>query len=143
MDGMQLLRLGRRLTALGRDAIDQADPATLTPGEMAVIADSFQHPDSSVREIVARTGFAQSHVSASVGRLRERGLVETVPDPADGRRTLVRLTGRARQAASARTKRITHETIARAIADPGRAERITALLDELAGLLLPPTSPRG
>lgn len=72
-------------------------------------------------------------------------MVETVPDPADGRRTLVRLTGRARRAASARTKRITDETIARAIADPGRAERIIALLDELAGLLLPPTtgSPRG
>ncbi|MET8805803.1 helix-turn-helix domain-containing protein [Streptomyces sp. NPDC004546] len=140
MDGMQLLQLGKRLTELGRDAIDQADPTSLTPGEVAVIADAFRNPDCSVREIVARTGFAQSHVSASVARLRERGLLQTVPDPADGRRTLVRLTDRARRAVRSRADHRADEAITRAIADPGRAERIIALLDELAPLLLPPTT---
>ncbi|MCW7940691.1 MarR family transcriptional regulator [Streptomyces hygroscopicus] len=142
MDGMQLLRLGKRLTELGRDAIDQASPTSLTPGEVAVIADAFRHPDCSVREIVARTGFAQSHVSASVSRLRERGLLETAPDPADGRRTLVHLTDRARRAVRARAGTPADEAIVRAVADPGRAERVTALLDELAELLLPPTPHR-
>ncbi len=137
---MQLLSLGKRLIEIGREAIDQAGPTSLTPGEVAVIADVFRYPDCAVREIVARTGFAQSHVSASVGRLRERGLLDTAPDPADGRRTLVRLTDRARRAVHTRADRPADDVIARAVADPARAERVVALLDELAQLL--PTTDR-
>ncbi|MEV4437091.1 MarR family transcriptional regulator [Streptomyces sp. NPDC049555] len=137
MDGMQLLGLGRRLIELGRQVIDEAGPTAITPGEAAVIADVFRYPDCSVREIVARTGFAQSHVSASVSRLRERGLLETAADPADGRRTLVRLTDRARRAVRARADRPADEAIARAVADPDHARRVVALLDELAQLLPP------
>lgn len=139
---MQLLRLGKRLAELGRDTIDQAGPTSLTPGEVAVIADVFRYPDCSVREIVARTGFAQSHVSASIARLREHGLLETAPDPTDGRRTLVRLTGRAHRALRARADRPADEAIAKAVPDPSRAERVVALLDELAELLLTPTPDR-
>ncbi|MFI1973314.1 MarR family winged helix-turn-helix transcriptional regulator [Streptomyces cinnamoneus] len=141
MDGTQLLSLGKRLIELGRDAIDQAGPTSLTAGEAAVVADAFRFPDCAVREIVARTGFAQSHVSASIARLRERGLLETAPDPVDGRRTLVRLTDRARRAVLARAGRPADEVITRAVADADRTERVIALLDELAELLSPATDP--
>lgn len=56
----------------------------------SVLIDVYEHPGSSVGEISARTGFPQSHVSASVVRLREHGAVVTTIDPKDRRRTLVR-----------------------------------------------------
>jgi regulator of protease activity HflC (stomatin/prohibitin superfamily) len=54
----------------------------------------------------------------------------------DRRRTRVRLSEIARRAVLARAGRDADEVIARAIADRGRAERVNALLDELAELLL-------
>lgn len=84
-------RLGKRLIDLSREVTTSAGDAELTPAEIAVIEDVLKHPDSAVSEIKVRTGFAQSHVSESVARLRERGLIETPPDAADRRRTRVRL----------------------------------------------------
>ncbi|MFE0462503.1 MarR family transcriptional regulator [Kitasatospora sp. NPDC058965] len=137
MDGVQLLRLGKRLAELGREmAVDPA-AGTLTPGEIAVVADVHQHPHTSVQEIRVRTGFAQSHVSTSVARLRERGLLDAAPDPADGRRTLLTVSARARRAIRAWVSRPADPVIARALPDPDRARRATELLDELATLLLP------
>ncbi|MEU1283358.1 helix-turn-helix domain-containing protein [Kitasatospora sp. NPDC005856] len=137
MDGVQLLRLGKRLTELGRAMI--TDPASehLTAGEIAVVADVYRHPAASVQEIRVRTGFAQSHVSVSVARLRERGLLDAAPDPADGRRTLLTVSDPARRAIRAHVARPAEPVIARAVPDPEKARRVTELLDELAGLLLP------
>jgi DNA-binding MarR family transcriptional regulator len=134
MDGVRLHRLGKRLIDLSRDVTTSAGDASLTPAEVAVIEDVLKHPESAVSEIKARTGFAQSHVSDSVARLKERGLIETPADPADRRRTRVRLTEVARQAVLARAGRSADEVIAQVV--PERAERVTALLDELAELLL-------
>lgn len=57
-----------------------------------VLVDAHEHPGSTIGQIVARTGFPQSHVSAAVARLRDSGLLVTEADPADRRRTLVRPT---------------------------------------------------
>lgn len=137
MDGVRLLRLGKRLTELGRDVVADPSSGTLTPGEIAVIADVFKHPGSSVQDIRARTGFVQSHVSTSVQRLRERGLLRATPDPADGRRTLLALTDRAHRAVRERAGRPAEQAISAALADPARARRVVELLDELAEHLLP------
>lgn len=135
MDGVRLHRLGKRLIDLARDVTtDAADPA-MTAAETAVLGDVFQHPRSPVADIVVRTGFAQSHVSASVARLRDRGLVGTEPDPADRRRTLVRLAGPARDAIVRRATRPARRALAEAVGE-SRAARVTELLDELADLLL-------
>ncbi|MFC4591211.1 MarR family winged helix-turn-helix transcriptional regulator [Sphaerisporangium corydalis] len=136
MDGGQLHRLGRRLIELSAAATGEAGDLRLTPGELAVLEDAIKHPDGSVGEIHQRTGFAQSHVSVSVSRLRERGLVETTADRADGRRTRVRVTGEALQAITRRAARDTGDAIARAVPTPAEARRVAALLDELATLLL-------
>jgi len=134
MDGVRLHRLGKRLIDLSREVTTSAGDASLTPAEVAVIEDVLKHPESAVSEIKARTGFAQSHVSESVARLKERGLVETPADVEDRRRTRVRLSEVARRAVLARAGRSADEVIAQVV--PGRAERVTALLDELAELLL-------
>jgi DNA-binding MarR family transcriptional regulator len=136
VDGGQLHRLGRRLIELSRAVTAEASDPSLTPGETAVLEDVLRHSDSSVSEIQARTGFVQSHVSASVARLRQRGLLETMPDPTDRRRTRVRVSTRARRAIAARSSRSIDDAITHAVADPDQARRVTVLLDELAQLLL-------
>jgi DNA-binding MarR family transcriptional regulator len=135
MDGVRMHRLGKRLIDLAREVTTSAGAAELTPAEVAVIEDVLKHPGSAVSEIRVRTGFAQSHVSDSVARLRERGLIETPPDAEDRRRTRVRLSERARRAVLARAGRSAEEVIARAVEDEVRAARVTVLLDELAELL--------
>ncbi len=109
---------------------------SLTPGEIAVLEDALKNPGSPVSAIQVRTGFAQSHVSASVARLKERGLIETTPDPADRRRTRVQLAPHTRRAILARASGSADEIIARIAPDAEQAERVNRLLEELAELLL-------
>ncbi len=141
MDGVRLLRLGKRLTELGRAMVTEHASATLTPGEIAVVSDVYRHPGSSVQDIRIRTGFAQSHVSTSVARLRERGLLDAEPDPADGRRTLLSVSALARDYVRARAARPAEPLLAAALPDPAQARRAAELLDELAALLLPAPPP--
>ncbi|MFJ8622023.1 MarR family transcriptional regulator [Kitasatospora sp. NPDC093550] len=137
MDGVRLLRLGKRLTDLGRTMITDPASARYTAGEIAVVSDVYRHPGTSAQEIRVRTGFAQSHVSASVARLREAGVLDATADPADGRRTLLTVSDRARGAIRARVAQPAEPVIATAVPDPAQARRVAELLDELATLLLP------
>ncbi|YCK39273.1 MarR family winged helix-turn-helix transcriptional regulator [Actinomadura sp. ATCC 39365] len=137
MNVARLRRLGRRLVELSKTAAGETKGPPLTPGEEAVFEDVLRHPGGTVGEIQARTGFVQSHVSASVARMRERGLVRTEPDPADGRRTLVTLTEPALAAVHRRAARPVEEAVRAAVGDdPERAARVVALLEELEALLL-------
>jgi DNA-binding MarR family transcriptional regulator len=85
--------LGRKLMKIAESAFvaDQQHGGGLPTSVRMVLVDISVHPGSSIGEITARTGFPQSHVSASVARLREAGVLETSVDPGDGRRTLVGL----------------------------------------------------
>jgi DNA-binding MarR family transcriptional regulator len=135
MDAGQMHRLGKRLIELARTAVtDDGDPP-MTAGEVAVIEDAIRYPDSSVTDIHARTGYVQSHVSASVARLKQRRLVVTLADPADARRTLVRVTDAAFAAVMRRAGRPVDDVIAAEVATAAQARRATALLEELAKLL--------
>ncbi|WP_235451611.1 MarR family transcriptional regulator [Streptomyces olivochromogenes] len=95
MNGVELFLLGRTLMKLGEDALPEppggaeryAGSARLV---LIVASDVAAHPDSSVSEIVTRTGLPQSQVSTAVARLKEAGSVVTVPDPSDRRRVLIR-----------------------------------------------------
>jgi DNA-binding MarR family transcriptional regulator len=136
MDGGQLHRLGKRLIELSSQVTGEVGDLSLTPGEAAVIEDVIKHPASSIGEINQRTGFAQSHVSASVSRLKARGLVEAATDPSDGRRTRVRIADGTLHAITRRAARSIDDTIGRTITEPDQARRATDLLEELAGLLL-------
>lgn len=136
MDGGQLHRLGRRLIELSAQVTGEAGDLSLTPGAAAVLEDVIKHPASSISDIHQRTGFAQSHVSTSVSRLRARGLVEALADPTDGRRTRIRVTEGTLQAITRRAARGIDETIQHSIPAPDQARRVADLLAELAALLL-------
>ena len=136
MDGVRLHRLGKRLIDLARQVTTDAGDTELTPGEVAVLEDVLKHPGSVVTDIQARTGFAQSHVSVSVARLRERGLIVAAPDPADRRRTRLTLAEIAHRAIMRRAGRPADDTIAEAVGQD-KAARVLALLEELSDLLTP------
>lgn len=136
MDGGRLHRLGKRLIELSSQVTGEGRDLALTPGEAAVLEDVIKHPASSISEIHQRTGFVQSHVSASVSRLKERGLVEAATDPSDGRRTRVSIADAAMQAITRRAARRIDQVIGRSIDEPAKASRATELLEELADLLL-------
>ena len=89
MNPMELYLLGRRLMQIAESALPGGKSATVA---RLVLIDVAFHPDSSVSEITERTALHQSQVSAAVGSLRDRGVLETRPDPADRRRTLARAT---------------------------------------------------
>lgn len=96
MNARDLHRLARLLREI-------AQHATANPGErppaastVAIVEDITGHPHSAIKDIVARTGLAQSLVSRTVDQLRLRGVVVVTPDPADGRRSLVDLNPKTR-----------------------------------------------
>src|SRR5215470_7868218 len=98
MSGLELFLLGRNLMKIGEEAIRaeaslaiamRGSSTRLPTSVRSVLIDVCQHPNSSIGEITARTGFPQSHVAASVARLRKERAVVTVVDSSDRRRTLV------------------------------------------------------
>lgn len=136
VDSGQVHLLGRRLIELARAAREEDTGTTLPPVESAIVEDVLTHRDTTVTGIAQRTGFVQSHVSASVARLRERGILETTPDPHDRRRTTIRIAGPAVRAILRRSRRPVDDAVAAAVGDAGTAGRVVELLDELAALLL-------
>ena len=135
MDGGQLHRLGKRLLELSRAVTTQPGDPELTPGELAVLEDVIRYPDSSIGDVQERSGFAQSHVSASVARLRDRELVETRTDATDRRRLRIRVSRRAARTITTRARRPVDSLLIEATGSPARARRAARLLDELAELL--------
>jgi hypothetical protein len=131
MDGVELLQLGRRLVKIAEAAIPaDAGFHALPVSVRAVMIDVFEHPDSSIQEITQRTGYPQSHVSASVTRLRESGIFVTTTDPKDRRKTLVR----ASPDVPARAQRFSipvDDAVAAAV-EPGNAPEVLAALATLA-----------
>jgi len=85
VNATDLFLLGRTLMGLAERAL----PRGVNTSVRLVLIDAAYHPGSSISQITERTGFPQSHVSQSVAKLREFGVLETTVDPADRRRTLV------------------------------------------------------
>jgi DNA-binding MarR family transcriptional regulator len=141
---MTLFLLGRQLMKLGEEAIPSTGYRQLPTSVRVVLADVFDHPDSSITDITTRTGFPQSHVSSAVVALRDRGALVTTIDPNDRRRTLVRPSARSVTTAR-RLTAPTDDTLTELLASrlgPESAERVaevTAALELLASLLHPDT----
>ena len=135
----ELIMLGRQLTRIGTEAMRGQGGSQAPAGQGMVAADVFAHPATSVGEIADRTGLRQGYVSETVARLRERGVVETSTDPADGRRTLVRLAPGHPAAVARAAATGVSQALARALGDPdpGTLAQITATLTALARSLQP------
>jgi DNA-binding MarR family transcriptional regulator len=136
--------LGRRLMKLGEEAIPPSGFRQMPTSVRSVLVDVYEHPGSSVSEITARTGFPQSHVSASVTRLREAGAVISGSDPADRRRTLVSPNPEVRRGVAALAWEPLEAVLGRAIGtgDPAEVAEATAALELLDRLLTPGTPAR-
>jgi MarR family 2-MHQ and catechol resistance regulon transcriptional repressor len=137
MEMSDLYQLGRRLTELAYQGMGGSE-LDLTPSEFLVLRDLFMNGQSSISDTVARTGLAQSKVSTSVAKFRDRGWVTTGPDPQDGRKTLaavteaVKLEGDRRRARSARDAL----DLVLAGAEPGERPQLAGALERLHQLLV-------
>ena len=133
----ELYQLGRRLTELGYQGMGGSE-LDLTPSEFLVLWDLFMNGRSSISDTVARTGLAQSKVSTSVAKFRDRGWVQTTPDPGDGRKTLAAVTDQVKLAGDRRRARNTRDALNHVLADADPAERqkLAAALERLHELLV-------
>ena len=124
---------------LGEEALPPSGLDDMAASVRSVLTDVFSHPGSSVSEIKERTGFPQSHVSSSVARLRDLGVLVTAPDPADRRRTLVRPAEGMVQKAVRRSASPVDTTLAEAIGPDAqdRLPEVIAALDLLGELVMP------
>ncbi|MFD8492957.1 MarR family winged helix-turn-helix transcriptional regulator [Amycolatopsis sp. NPDC059657] len=143
MKAGELYLLGKHLMELASHGMrDDADPE-VPEIFLVLISVIVEAPGLSISELTARSGFAQSHVSAAVAQLREQGAVETRPDPADRRRTLITPVEGLVTAVAQRQQRDAEQilTVALAELDPdvkavaGRAARLAQAADELYRLL--------
>ena len=137
MDMSDLYQLGRRLTELGYQGMGGAE-LDLTPSEFLVLRDLFMNGQSSISDTVNRTGLAQSKVSASVAKFRDRGWVKTSPDPADGRKTLATVTAQVKRQGDQRRARQAQDALDLVLADAQPAERrqLAKALERLHQLLV-------
>jgi DNA-binding MarR family transcriptional regulator len=106
----------------------------MTNGRALVLRDVFANPDTSVSAITARTGLPQSYVSESVAALRDRGILDTAPDPQDRRRTLATITAAHRRRVAKRASIPVDTTLANDIGQE-RARIALPLLTRIAELL--------
>lgn len=81
------------MAKVAEEAMRPPGQPVTAPGARLVMSDVYDHPGSAIGEITARTALPQSFVSDVVATLRDKGVFETSPDPADRRRTLVRVRG--------------------------------------------------
>lgn len=125
--------------------------ATADPGErpqaastVAIVEDVAAHPDSCIGDIAERTSLAQSLVSSTVAKLKDRGVLTTAPEPTDRRRTVVTVQPGAVAAFGQRGARPITDALASVL--PGAAaeqlEGIEAALTRIAEQLLPATASR-
>lgn len=138
VNAVELYLLGRKLMKIADEALPKPDTGGPPTSVRLILIDIAEHPDSSVGEIVSRTGFPQSHVSASIARLRELGALVTSIDPRDRRRTLTRLAPGIRQR-SQRAAVPVDSVLAAALgsSDPRELEETIEALDDLAARLMP------
>jgi DNA-binding MarR family transcriptional regulator len=119
MKSTDLFLLGRRLMKLAEEGLPGQG---VNNSARLVLLDIAANPGSSISEITTRTGFPQSHVSTSVIKLRQFGVVRTDIDPRDRRRTLVWVVPKAIERAHSRIPSTADAAIARALGHPSAAE---------------------
>ncbi len=140
MNALDLIMLGRQLARIGEETMRGSQAPGMPAGPGLVLRDVFAHPDSSISDVTARTGLPQSYVSESVAKLRDRGIVETSADPADGRRTLVRVSPGHPGTVAAKGSVSVDTALAEALGEAAggaAATRIIGMLDDVAARLRP------
>lgn len=139
MDALELIVLGRKLAKIGEEAMRGGQLPASPAGHALVLRDVLAHPGSSVTDITARTGLAQSIVSKAIARFQGQGVIQTEADAADGRRTLARVSdghlGEVRRRGAAPAE----AALAAALGedDPAAVAETISVLEALAARLRP------
>jgi len=92
--GYQVNHLARLLAQALRERIE---PLGVAPGQFAQLLALYEQDGLSQAELCARVRIEQPTMANTLARMQRDGLIDRVPDPADGRRALVMLTPRARE----------------------------------------------
>lgn len=121
-----LMQAGRRLRT--RHPEDQVDPSSFPLAKQLMGSDAMR-----VSDLAANIGLDTSTVSRQIKHLEEKGILERMPDPADGRASLVRLNDSGRQVMQAAFRR-RFERIQGVLKDWSDADRqqLQTLLTRLA-----------
>lgn len=129
----ELYQLGRRLRELAETAMSGGPSYDLSPAENIVMGDLISHPESTVSEIAARTGFVQSRISTAVGSLRDRGWLQTSTDDTDRRRKLVTVSPKVQRGVTEAHATSAEAMLADALSElsPRRRAALIADLEEL------------
>lgn len=140
MRASDLHKVAKLLREIAMDASTEPEEERVSAHELAIIEHVARHPGSSIRDIVDGTGVAQSMVSQAVSHLREREVLHTEKDPADGRRVLVQISADIRSKFPDRGGRAVSPSLAARLPglEPEQHARVEELLEELARLILPP-----
>lgn len=131
----ELFRVSRLLQEVALAAARDPGEGAPSAGVVVVTEDIARHDDTTVTQIAARTGMAQSLVSKVVAQLDEAGVVETVGDQTDRRRTRIRLTDPARShILPERARRTVSDALRQRLPelDMPALARIEVALDQLA-----------
>lgn len=91
MRASDLHRLARTLREIALEATGNTGGDRVNAGQLAVFEDVARHPGSSIGEITARTGLAQSLVSRIVHGARDEGALTVAVDERDRRKARVEL----------------------------------------------------
>jgi DNA-binding MarR family transcriptional regulator len=129
-----LERLHRLVTLFHRrmhDAV-RRDGDGLAPMEARSLSYLARHEGSTQREMVLHTGRDKAQIARIVRTLLDRGLVESTPDPADGRSQRLRLTagGRAMQRRMQHHRGKFEQALCRGL-DAAEQQALVAQLDRL------------
>lgn len=131
----ELFRVSRLLREVALAAARDPGEGAPSAGLVVVTDDIAHHDDTTVTQIAARTGMAQSLVSKVVAQLHEAGVVESVSDDTDRRRTQIRLTSLARShVLPERARRTVRDALRQRLPelDEQALARIEVALDQLA-----------
>lgn len=138
MNAGELHRLARLLREIATAATADSGEKRVSAGHLAIVEDVAHHERTSIGEIAARTGLAQSLVSRVVAEMRDAGVFVATRDRQDRRRRLIAIDPAARSDVfAARAARPVDAAIraARPLASDADVDRIVKLLDELSARL--------
>ncbi|HEX8933032.1 MAG TPA: MarR family winged helix-turn-helix transcriptional regulator [Pseudonocardiaceae bacterium] len=92
--GYQVNYLARLLAHALRERIESLG---VVPGQFAQLLALYEQDGLTQAELCAQVEIEQPTMAKTLSRMQRDGLIDRVPDPADGRRSLVMLTPRARE----------------------------------------------
>lgn len=137
MNVAQLAKLNRVLRDVLMLASSEKD-RSVSPGQVAIFEDIYKHSPTTIQDITRRTELAQSFVSKTIARMKQRGVVKVRQSQADKRKSILTFNPELSGFVQAMSERSIYEALAQYFPDAGEdtIARIDVLLNEVCELLV-------